>query len=228
MLVWIDTETTGLSATKNRLLEIACIITDDALNEIARRSWVTNEAMNITAVEWIGIDQYVRNMHHKNGLWGESIACGLSLSSVDEELEAFIAQHAPPTKNDKGKEIKPPMAGSTISFDRGFVEVRLPETAKRLGYRNVDVSTVLELAMRLWPLAVLPKPEDKDVPHRAMPDIEWSLNSARHYAKALGHTGTIDAAQDLLDAVMDEDIAKLPDEVVAARLAYQHPEAAKV
>lgn len=185
MLVWIDTETTGLKPNGCRLLEVACIITDDVLIEVARRSWVTAEALEITPTEWRGIDQYVREMHRKNGLWGESIALGLPKHVVDEELAAFIVEHAPAIVNEKGRAIKPTLAGSTVSFDRGFLDVHAPNAAAVLGYRNIDVSSILEMSMRVWPRAHLPKPDDKDIPHRAMPDIEWSVNSARHYARAL-------------------------------------------
>jgi oligoribonuclease len=199
MLVWIDTETTGLNPRPHTndkglhrgpatLLEVACIVTDDEYKEIARYQAVTDEARR---VNFEHVEQVVLDMHAQNGLWGESLAVGKPLDVVDEELAKFLDEHAiviPPIGPD-GKaqpDVKPQLAGSTVSFDRGFIEKYLPKSNLRLHYRNVDVTTMNEIARRTWRPVYEARPNNKGgVAHRAMPDIEESLRVGTYYAGAL-------------------------------------------
>ena len=195
MLVWIDLETTGLVATKERVLEVACIITDDDLNEVARFERVTNEAR---FVDFAKVDPYVIEMHFANGLWRESLLKGdtyiASLACVDVDLATFIKTHAHVTrtiaKDDgttKAVVDKPQLAGSTISFDRAFMDVHLPKASAELHYRNVDVSSFNEVAKRMWPRAYEARPRDAGgSKHRGMDDIVNSLNVLRYYTTNLG------------------------------------------
>lgn len=201
MLVWIDTETTGLyprpwtdddgdRRDPATLLEVACIVTDDNLKEVARYQAVTDEARR---VNFDHVDQVVLDMHHQNGLWGESLAKGKPLHVVDEELAAFLSPYVftEEIKVDanltKHRKVYPQLAGSTVSFDRGFLEIYLPNAAKQLHYRNLDVTSVNELARRQWSAVHDKRPRPSaSVSHRAMPDIEDSLAVCRFYATALG------------------------------------------
>lgn len=215
MLAWIDTETTGLDpqtrvmqtadgrvvTPASRLLEVACIVTDDDLCEVARYQAVTDEAK---FTDYTKVDAVVREMHHKNGLWGDSIACGKSLATIDEELMRFLLDHAvvvPPPRVDaaganvQDPPVKPPLAGSTVSFDRGFLDAYLPLAARQLHYRNLDVTSLNEMARRRWPTAYEKRPKQvAAVEHRAMPDIVDSLLVARYYGNQLGHANTCAAA----------------------------------
>lgn len=194
MLVWIDLETTGLVASKERVLEVACIITDDRLNEVARFERVTNEAR---FVDFTQVDPFVIEMHFANGLWRESLLKGSayanSLLAADMELAQFIVAHAHVkrtiTKDDgTTKEVvdKPQLAGSTISFDRAFLDVHFVRAANELHYRNVDVSSFNEVAKRVWPYTFEGRPRDGGSKHRAMDDIVNSLSVMRHYVNNLG------------------------------------------
>lgn len=180
-LIWIDTETTGLDARKHRLLEVAAIATDDQLQEIARFERVIRwePAAAIAAgrpevIEAHEVVPVVLEMHAANGLWGEVAASTTEMHEVDEQLAAFISQHAP----------KSVLAGSTVSFDRGFLEVNLPRSAAALHYRHLDVTSVNELARRFWPAVEDARPRASGG-HRAMADIADSLAVARYYATAL-------------------------------------------
>lgn len=174
MIIWVDTETTGLLPAKERLLEVACIITDDQLNEVARYEAVTSEAK---FVDFAKVDPYVLDMHFKNGLWQESLMRGKARIGVDSELHTFIKEN--------GAE-KSQLAGSTISFDRNFIEMHLPFANSLLHYRNIDVTTFNETARRFWPSVHEVRPRGTGSTHRAMADIEESLNVMRYYTKALG------------------------------------------
>lgn len=208
-LAWIDTETTGLNPRPwyndqgerrdpATLLEVACIITDDNFKEIARYQAVTDEARR---VNFDHVEQVVLDMHAQNGLWGESLSKGRPLHEIDNELEAFLEQHGVTEETvqvdanlTKHRKVYPQLAGSTVSFDRGFLEIYLPKSAAQLHYRNVDVTTINEIARRVWPTAHEKRPNNKGVAHRAMPDIEESLRVGAYYASVLGHADTCAAA----------------------------------
>lgn len=177
MIIWIDTETTGLNPRQDKLLEIACVITDDDLEEVNRFQAVTNEART---VDFNSVDPYVLDMHFKNGLWHESLKANLPenlLYQIDRNLAAFIDSNSAGAKHQLG--------GSTISFDRGFIEYHLPSTNTTLHYRNVDVTSFNEVARRFWPEIHEKRPRNGETKHRALDDILESINVLRYYTKAL-------------------------------------------
>lgn len=193
MLVWIDLETTGLDASKERILEVACIITDDALNEVARFERVTDEAQR---TDFSKVNSYVIEMHFTNGLWRESLLAKKSenkLDMVDRALASFIWEHGCIKKLNANGEVdlvsvvNPQLAGSTISFDRAFLAKHLHRSHDVLHYRNVDVSSFNEVAKRVWPAVYEGRPRDSaGATHRAMSDINDSLRVMRYYIEKLG------------------------------------------
>ncbi len=183
-LVFCDLETTGLSSSKDRILEIAVIVTDDRLEEIARFHRVTAEVFRVDLAD---VDPFVRKMHAANGLWGESIMAGETIEKADEDLFRFLWDHVPELSQPNVKKTDyPQLAGNTVSFDRNFLERWMPTSFKMLHYRNLDVSSLNEMAKRFWPAVWESRPRQGGAVHRAMPDIEESLRVARHYAAHLG------------------------------------------
>lgn len=174
MLIWIDCETTGLNPATDRLLEVAVIVTDDALAEVARFHRVFG---NARVIDFRACALPVQDMHTKSGMWCASLLSANDDASVDEALSEFL--HG--VKADGA-----PTAGSTVGFDRGFVQRYLPKTYARIGYRSVDVSSLTELAKRFWPDVFKAKPEMKDPPHRAIADIENSIALLRFYLSVVG------------------------------------------
>lgn len=170
-LVWVDIETTGLDPAHGRPLEIAVYFTDKNLN----LKWGLTGVIHWSEAELasIPINDYVREMHTANGLWNEVAESKESILSVDQEIARALAVY--------GNGPKPPLAGSTISFDRAWLSEWFPLTVSRLHYRNVDVSTLKELALRWRPDAVL---ETDDEAHRAQPDVEASILALKHYRAA--------------------------------------------
>ncbi len=191
MLVWIDLETTGLNCAKDKILEIACIITDDKLNEVAQWECVTGEARNMLLSD---VYRRVLEMHVHNGLWNASLLSGVGTAWADLQLSEFIIQHAVtsrqlpvPRGTQTHEAVYPQLAGSTVSFDRNFMEKYLPKSFNQLHYRNLDVSSINVMAKNFWPKVFEGRPRaGADAAHRAMPDIAESLNVARYYAGALG------------------------------------------
>lgn len=204
MLAWIDLETTGLDPNKHTVLEVAAIITDDRLREVARFErvvyWMhaedflpeySEDPRNAMAKH--GVSQVVVDMHRANGLWEASRDSTTFLGTADEELAEFLEQCGVTTvavKNSEGIDsvemTKPQLAGSTISFDRSFLAVHCPLACRQLHYRNVDVTTFNEIARRFWPAVHDARPKAEKGAHRAMADILESLAVGRYYVEQLG------------------------------------------
>lgn len=217
-VAWIDFETNDLDPRTCRPLEVACIITDDAFNEVVRYHQVIYWDGAAKVLDWLrdGVEpflkglsdedrvQYIRcklagssvvgyriapivvDMHLKNGLWAESIA-GLALDTVDRGLSQFIERHSSYVGRDR---IKPELAGSSVWYDREVMRNHLPRTFGALNYRTIDVSTLIEVNKRAWPAVEANRPSARKH-HRAMTDIEDSLNLMRYYVQVLGPSAAI-------------------------------------
>jgi len=183
LLVWTDLETTGLEPEHESVLEVAVIVTDTALNEIASFTGVTNEAQHRPFAR---LHPKVQEMHLKNGLWAESLASRTSVEKLDVELwgwlDIVLTGHADVVD---GKRVAPQLAGSTISFDRSFLRKHTPKFHELLHYRNLDVSTLNEVARRWWPAVWQGRPgangKPEDAKHRALDDIRGSIDALRYY-----------------------------------------------
>ncbi len=196
MLAFLDLETEGLIASKHHVLEIACIVTDDSFNEVARFHRVCK-----TTTKFSELDEYIRDMHTKNGLWEETkqpaSSCVVEgrptytgawgVGFLDEALAQFLREHAVKLgKDDKGRPTvdRPQLAGNSIHFDRGFLRQYMPEAEAELHYRMLDVSSINELMRRANPKVWEGRPRASETAaHRAMPDAEESLRVCRYYAE---------------------------------------------
>lgn len=181
MLIFLDLETTGLDEREHQILEVAAIITDDGFGERARFQRVLNVAQH---VDYAGLDPFVRDMHFKNGLWMESLRAALTDTSsfVDGTLANLIQQTC---GSSLGERNGPLLAGNTISFDRRFIRRYMPMTEKLLHYRMFDCTTLNELARRAWPAVYDGRGKSVEAPHRALHDVQESLELARYYRGAL-------------------------------------------
>lgn len=174
MLIWVDLETTGLDPRQNTVLEVGCIATDDNLEEISRyHSFVQPIWDALDPSSW---DEVVQEMHDKSGLLDKINDVVLpKYSTVDHELTHWV-MNLPgydPT-------IKPYMAGSTINFDRSFVQYFFEDFHSCLHYRNVDVTSIKRMAQMWKPDLMENMPEERKL-HRAIPDIEDSLAQMRYF-----------------------------------------------
>lgn len=189
MIAWVDLETSGLE-DHDRILEVACIVTDDSLTEVARFQAVTSEAQNVDASK---VDEKVMRMHLANGLWQESLVkkwTPIATASqwgkrnvwchtcVDNDLMEFIAGRTIASR-------PATIAGSSVWFDFAFLKRYMPETVRLLDRHLLDTATMNEFAKRAWPELYKGRPQGRRL-HRAMPDIEDSLALARYYATNLG------------------------------------------
>jgi oligoribonuclease len=174
VLAWIDLEMTGLDPTKDVIVEIASLITDDDLEILAEGPQLV---IGATAAQLAAMDDVVTAMHDRSGLRTDIESSTLTVADAEAATMEFLRSHiaAPGTI---------PLAGNSIGTDRRFLAASMPEIEAYLHYRCVDVSTVKELARR-WHPEVLASAPEKGGNHRAMDDIKESLNELRYYRATL-------------------------------------------
>ena len=172
-LVWIDCEMTGLDPQIDQLVEIATVVTDAELNVldpgldlIIRADQSALDHMN----------EFVTRMHTTSGLI-EEIPEGLPLAEAQQQTLDYVKQFVPEPGT-------APLCGNTIGTDRMFIARYMPELDTYLHYRNIDVSTLKELAHRWYPRAYFNAPEKKGG-HRALADILESIQELRYYRQAI-------------------------------------------
>jgi len=170
MLVWMDLEMTGLDATKDVIVEIATIVTDDELNIVAEGpDLVVHQSDEALAV----MDKFVFDMHTRSGLLEAIKASTVSLEAAGAATLEFIKQHVPVQST-------VPLCGNSIGMDRRFLTAYLPDIENWLHYRSIDVSSVKELVRRWYPQVKSDLPH-KNGSHRALDDIRASINELQFY-----------------------------------------------
>ena len=199
-LVWIDCEMTGLDLEVDELVEIAVIITDYDLNPVDGGLSIVIKP-DASALENMG--EFVRAMHTESGLI-EEIPNGVSVAEAEYEVLEYILKHVP-------EEQKAPLAGNSIGTDRSFLAKYMPRLDGHLHYRNVDVSSIKELAKRWYPRAYFNAPA-KNGGHRALADILESIRELHYYRRAIFVADPGPSSQELQGlaaAVVDEFDAKV-------------------
>ena len=172
-LVWIDCEMTGLDLGADALIEVAALVTDFDLN-------VLGDGIDlIVKPPPEALDQmndFVRTMHEKSGLLTE-LDGGLTMAEAEERVLAYIKEHC-------GEHSRPPLAGNTVATDRAFLARDMPALEAFLHYRIVDVSSIKELARRWFARAYFQAPAKRGN-HRALADIQESIEELRYYREAI-------------------------------------------
>ncbi len=167
-LIWLDLEMTGLSPIDNVIIEAAVIITDNDLNILAESP---SYAISQPEEELNKMDKWNNSTHTKSGLIDRVKQSTYTIKQVEDEILHLIKQFT--YKN------KSPLCGNTIHQDRKFIARYMPNFEGYLHYRNLDISTLKELAKRWYP--GIYSSFTKHNKHQALADIHESINELKHY-----------------------------------------------
>src|SRR6201991_3600396 len=171
-LVWIDLEMTGLYPEKDRIIEIAVVVTDA---QLGNRVEGPVFAVHQTDAALDAMDAWNKGTHGKSGLIDRVKASTTSEARAEAELVKWLADYVP-----RGKS---PMCGNSICQDRRFMARTMPALEAFFHYRNLDVSTLKELAKRWKPSAL--EGLKKAGKHTALADIQESIDELVHYRATL-------------------------------------------
>jgi oligoribonuclease len=167
-LVWIDLEMTGLDPDRDRILEIATVVTDSDLNVLGEGPVI---AVHQTDAALAGMDEWNTEQHGQSGLLDRVRRSRVTEAEAQALTLDFVKLWVPPGTS--------PMCGNSICQDRRFLHRYMPALEQFFHYRNLDVSAVKELARR-WAPAVV-RGVKKTSSHLALKDIRESIEELRHY-----------------------------------------------
>ncbi len=172
-LIWIDLEMTGLDTDNDSIIEIATVVTDAQLNVLAEGP---EFAISHPLATLEAMDEWNRNQHRRSGLWQRVLDSQVNLAQAEAQTVAFLAQWVPAGAS--------PMCGNSICQDRRFLHREMPRLEKYFHYRNLDVSTIKELARRWAPTVA--GAVRKTSSHTALSDVHDSIDELRHYRNYMG------------------------------------------
>ena len=180
-LIWIDLEMTGLDPDGDSILEIATVVTDKDLNPLADGP---EFAIRHPLERLESMDDWNRNQHRKSGLWQRVVDSDIDLATAEALTMEFLGQWVAP-----GKSL---MCGNSICQDRRFLYRLMPRLERFFHYRNLDVSTIKELARRWAP--EVGRGFNKDSAHTALSDVRDSIAELRYYRPFMGRiAGALEA-----------------------------------
>jgi len=170
-LAWVDIETTGLNPEHDRILEVALVITDTDLTEVAHLTRVLFTENVVLET----MDSWCVDMHAKNGLSAACRESTVTRPAAERDLSDLLRAYTVKSGS--------PLCGASPHFDRSFLSRQMPTLAAWFHYRNLDVSSVRQI-VSLWYPERLMLPTT--VRHRALDDIRGSIAELKHYRQALG------------------------------------------
>lgn len=173
-LVWIDCEMTGLDLGKDKLIEVAALVTDADLNVLGEGVDLVIHADD-AALD--AMPPVVRDMHAKSGLTDEVRQSAITMAEAEEAVLAYIREFVPNPRS-------APLCGNSIATDRGFLARDMPALDSFLHYRMIDVSSIKELCRRWYPRVYFGQPA-KGLAHRALADIRESIRELEYYRRTI-------------------------------------------
>ncbi len=171
-LIWIDLEMTGLDTISDHIIEIATVVTDSQLNELAEGPVI---AIRQSRESMDAMDEWNTRQHGESGLTARVLASDTSMQEAEFETLRLLKKHA--------AEGASPMCGNSICQDRRFLARQMPTLEAFFHYRNLDVSTLKILAQNWAPDVA--NGFKKESSHRALADIRDSIAELSYYRDAL-------------------------------------------
>uniref|UniRef100_A0A2C9JJU4 Exonuclease domain-containing protein n=1 Tax=Biomphalaria glabrata TaxID=6526 RepID=A0A2C9JJU4_BIOGL len=172
-IIWIDLEMTGLDVDKDRIIEIACLVTDGDLQLIAQgEDLVIHQSDEILN----NMGEWCTNQHGQSGLTEAVRKSQISTAEAERRILDFLRKHT--------EERTCPLAGNSVYMDKLFLEKYMPSLTQHLHYRIIDVSTVKEICRRWYPQNYESAPIKKSS-HRAMDDILESVEELKYYRSTI-------------------------------------------
>jgi oligoribonuclease len=171
-LIWIDLEMTGLVPERDRIIEIATVVTDGDLAVVAEGPVI---AVRQSGATLGAMDEWNTRTHGASGLAARSLASDVDEAAAERATLGFLAAHVGPNLS--------PMCGNSVCQDRRFLARWMPDLERYFHYRNLDVSTLKELARRWAPEVAAGVA--KESRHTALADVHESIAELRHYRAAL-------------------------------------------
>ncbi|GIF19050.1 oligoribonuclease [Actinoplanes tereljensis] len=174
LLVWIDCEMTGLDLGKDKLIEVAALVTGPDLNVLGEGIDLVIHADD-AALD--AMPPVVRDMHAKSGLTDEVRRSAITMAEAEEQVLAYVREFVPNPRT-------APLCGNSIATDRGFLARDMPALDAFLHYRMIDVSSIKELCRRWYPRVYFGQPP-KGLAHRALADIRESIRELEYYRRTV-------------------------------------------
>ncbi len=171
-LIWIDLEMTGLDPMTDRIIEVATIVTNKHLEEVAVGPVL---AVHQPASMMSNMDEWNTNQHGKSGLIERVRKSAVNEQQAEKTTLEFLQQYVPSNTS--------PMCGNSICQDRRFLARLMPDLEEFFHYRNLDVSSLKELANRWYPK--IAKGYSKESKHLALDDIRDSIEELKYYRQNL-------------------------------------------
>jgi oligoribonuclease len=165
---------TGLDLGKDKLIEVAALVTDPELNVLGEGVDLVIHADD-AALD--AMPPVVRDMHAKSGLTDEVRRSAITMSEAEEQILAYVREHVPNPRT-------APLCGNSIATDRGFLARDMPALDSHLHYRMIDVSSIKELCRRWYPRVYFGQPP-KGLAHRALADIRESIRELEYYRRTV-------------------------------------------
>jgi oligoribonuclease len=172
--VWIDCEMTGLDLGKDKLIEVAALVTDPELRVLGDGIDMVIHADD-AALD--AMPEIVREMHAKSGLTDEVRRSTITMTEAEAAILAYVKKLVPGPRT-------APLCGNSISTDRGFLARDMPALDSYLHYRMIDVSSIKELCRRWYPRVYFGQPA-KGLAHRALADIRESIRELEYYRRTV-------------------------------------------
>ncbi|WP_074317475.1 oligoribonuclease [Micromonospora cremea] len=174
LLVWIDCEMTGLDLGRDKLIEVAALVTDPDLNVLGEGVDVVIHA-DEAALE--AMPEIVRTMHAKSGLTEEVRRSAVTLAEAEDRVLEYVSGFVKDPRT-------APLCGNSIATDRGFIARDMPRLDAHLHYRMIDVSSIKELCRRWYPRVYFGQPQ-KGLAHRALADVRESIRELEYYRRTI-------------------------------------------